>query len=203
MKTKDMNHRLRDDITFKIDFEDNRSLHNWIEQYGLTCASGNEIGNIGSSFFVGTFIGSILIPRAADVVGRKPMFVLGLVIYIFVIVGLIFASNYYTLMVLLAISGIGEAGRYYVAYVYVIEIFHSKYQSAAGIAIFICFSASKVFICLQFMLIPYRNWLGMAYISFILAVGSLIMTIFTMPESPRFLYSKKKFEQATKILQHV
>ena len=94
MKIKDMNHRLRDDITFKIDFDDNRSLHNWIEQYHLTCASGNEIGRIGSSFFVGTFIGSILIPRAADVVGRKPMFVLGLVIYIFVIVGLIFATKY-------------------------------------------------------------------------------------------------------------
>ena len=119
--------KLRTDVDYKIDFEDNRSLHNWVEQYDLTCASDQTVGRIGSSFFVGTFLGSMVLPRAADVVGRKPMFILGLVIYIGIIIGLIFATTVYELMGLLAVSGIGEAGRYYVAYVYVIEIFHTKY----------------------------------------------------------------------------
>ena len=48
-------------------------------------------------------------------------------VFRFVLIGLIFATTVYELMGLLAVSGIGEAGRYYVAYVYVIEIFHTKY----------------------------------------------------------------------------
>jgi MFS family permease len=92
----------------------------------LTCENSIKIGYIGSSFFVGTFIGSFILPRAADIVGRKPMFILGLIIYIFALIGLKFANNYNELLGLLVLSGIGEAGRYYVAYVYVIEIFPNK-----------------------------------------------------------------------------
>ena len=134
--------------TYKINWEDNRSLHNWMEQYDLTCVGGNDIGYIGSSFFVGTFLGSFILPRAADVVGRKPMFNLGLVIYIFVTVGLMYASTYAQLLGLLVLSGVGECGRYYVAYVYAIEIFPTHNQNVVGVLIFICFSVAKVCICL-------------------------------------------------------
>jgi len=108
---------------YRVNWDDNRSLHNWMEQYDLTCASSDTIGRIGSSFFVGTFLGSFILPRGADIVGRKPMFILGLVIYIGVTVGLMFASTLFQLMALLLMSGVGECGRYYVAYVYAIEIF--------------------------------------------------------------------------------
>ena len=117
------NNQLNKDVTYKIDFDDNRSLHNWSEQYDLTCASGEQIGNIGSSFFIGTFVGSFILPRAADIVGRKPMFILGLVLHIAVVIGLIYATSETALLGLLALSGIAETGRYYVAYVYAIEIF--------------------------------------------------------------------------------
>ena len=136
------------DKVYKVDWSDNRSLHNWMEQYDLTCKSSDEIGYIGSSFFVGTFLGAFILPRAADVVGRKPIFMLGLVIYIFVSVDLMFASTYYELLGLLVMSGVGECGRYYVAYVYAIEIFPTQNQKVVGILIFICFSICKVFICL-------------------------------------------------------
>lgn len=115
--------KLRTDVKHKVYYDDNRSLHNWLEQFDLTCASDETIGRIGSSFFVGTFLGSFILPRAADVVGRKPMFMLGLVIYICVVIGLMVASTLFQLMALLVLSGVGECGRYYVAYVYVIEIF--------------------------------------------------------------------------------
>lgn len=120
--------KIRTDMinSYRINFNDNRSLHNWIQQYDLMCASDKTIGNIGSSFFVGCFLGSFILPRAADVVGRKPMFILGLVIYILITIGLIFANNLYQLMALLLMSGIGECGRYYVAYVYTIEIFPQR-----------------------------------------------------------------------------
>lgn len=190
-------------VVFRVNYTEETSIHNWFEQYHLTCKSSLETGYIGSSFFVGAFFGSFVIPRAADVVGRKPMFILGLCIYICVTIGLMFATNYYVLLALLICSGVGECGRYYVAYVYAIEIFPQHNQSIVGVLIFICFSIAKVCICLQFWLIPSRNWFGCAYASLILAIVSLVLTLWWMPESPRYLYSYKKFDEVTKILEHI
>lgn len=39
-----------------------------------------------------------------------------------------------------------------------------------------------------------KNWMGMAIIALITAVLSLILTIFIMPDTPRYLYSNKKFD---------
>jgi len=105
-----------------IDWDDDGSLHNWVEKLDLMCASDLAISFIGSSFYVGAFVGSFILPRASDVVGRKPMFLLGLVLYFIVIVGLVLSSNLYFTYFLLFLGGISETGRYYVAYVYCVEM---------------------------------------------------------------------------------
>ena len=64
-----------------------------MEQYDLTCVSNHTIGRIGSSFFVGTFLGSFILPRASDIVSRKPMFMLGLIFYICSLVGLLLGKE--------------------------------------------------------------------------------------------------------------
>jgi MFS family permease len=77
---------------------------------------------IGSCFFIGCFIGSFILPRIADIKGRKPMFLLGLILYITCVLGLLFSKNKILMYFFLIIGGISETGRYYVAYVYAIEI---------------------------------------------------------------------------------
>lgn len=93
----------------------------------LYCTSSITIGWLGSSFFVGCFIGSFILPRAADVVGRKPMFLTGLALYICVVIATLFCTNVYLMMCLMGLGGISETGRYYVAYVYVVEMMPEKY----------------------------------------------------------------------------
>ena len=77
---------------------------------------------IGSCFFIGCFTGSFILPRIADIKGRKPMFFLGLILYIICVIGLLFSKNKIMMYFFLIIGGISETGRYYVAYVYAIEI---------------------------------------------------------------------------------
>jgi MFS family permease len=81
---------------------------------------------IGSSFILGTFLGSFILPRLADIYGRKIIFVIGLVLYIVTVFGLINNSNKYVLYSLLVLGGISETGRYYIAYIYTIEIFPKR-----------------------------------------------------------------------------
>jgi len=59
----------------------------------------------------------------SDQIGRKPIFILGLLLYIITLFGVQFSKSYHYLMGYLVLGGISETGRYYVAYVYATEIF--------------------------------------------------------------------------------
>ena len=145
---------------------------------------------IGSMFFVGTFSGSFILPRASDIYGRKPLFLIGLSLYICVVIMLFFVESLTFLYVLMFLGGISETGRYYVAYVYAIEMMPEKVQDATGLYIFLVFGTAMTYIAVQFWFITkdcfVNNWIAL-----VLAIVSLICVTIYMPESPRYLYSKK------------
>lgn len=88
----------------------------------LYCEDSYTIGFIGSSFFLGAFTGSFVLPRLSDIKGRKPIFLVGLVLYVFVVLIAIFNENVYMCYVNMFLGGICETARYYVAYVYIVEM---------------------------------------------------------------------------------
>ena len=145
---------------------------------------------IGSMFFVGTFSGSFILPRASDIYGRKPLFLIGLSLYICVVIALFFVNSLPLLYVMMFLGGISETGRYYVAYVYAIEMMPEKVQDATGLYIFLVFGTAMTYIAVQFWFITkdcfVNNWIAL-----VLAIISLICVTIYMPESPRYLYSKK------------
>ena len=63
----------------------------------------------------------------ADIKGRKPIFLTGLVIYILVVIATLFNRNIYLSYVIMFFGGISETGRYYVAYVYIIEMMPDRF----------------------------------------------------------------------------
>lgn len=65
-------------------------LNNWVTQVNLQCLNKFKTGMIGSFFFIGTFSGSFILPRASDLYGRKPLHLIGLVIYFLVVVSSFF-----------------------------------------------------------------------------------------------------------------
>lgn len=130
------------------------------------------------------------------------MFLLGLVIYFCVIVGLLFCTNLYLAYFLLFMGGISETGRYYVAYVYCVEMMPTKYQNVSGLMIFVVFGCLQIMFSIYFWFIS-KYWDTLAYSGGVLTVISFIMTIWKLPESPRFYFSQKKFDQARKVLEQI
>ena len=61
----------------KLDPDSDENLSNWIEQYDLTCASSEERGLIGTSFFFGIVVGCLSLPKLSDRYGRKPITIIG------------------------------------------------------------------------------------------------------------------------------
>lgn len=131
------------------------------------------------------------------------MFMLGLVLYIITVIGLLSSSSRALMYAFLVLGGISETGRYYVAYVYAIEIMPKRLQNRGGLAIFLIFATCKVAICLYFWQSSSKNWKFLGIVAICLATASLVLTAFFMPESPRFLHSKGQFEQAQRVLESV
>jgi MFS family permease len=153
----------------------------------LYCATPLQMGFLGSSFIAGCFVGSFFLSRAADLIGRRPIFMVGLCLQIGVVVASLFCTSLYLAYFLLFLGGIGEVGRYYVAYVYNVEMMPLAKQNDTGLYIFLVFGFAMTYIALQFWFLT-KNWRVNAAISLLLAISSLIATCTWLPESFRFLY---------------
>jgi len=103
----------------------------------------------------------------------------------------------------LILGGISETGRYYVAYVYAIEIFCSKGKKVAALMIFTIFDICKVCVALYFWQSTSKSWHFLFYLGLICCLISLFFTIFMLPESPRYLFEKGKFEEAEIVLKKI
>lgn len=157
---------------------------------------------IASMFFVGTFVGSFILPRCADIFGRKPMFLFGLSIYILDCVALYFVNNLYLLYFLMFMGGISETGRYYVAYVYAVEMMPKEQQNKTGLYIFMVFGFAMTYIALQFWFLTKDVFVN-NFIAFGLATVSLVAVTLFMPESPRFLFSRKEFAKCKDVIGQI
>ena len=64
-------------ISYEPNMELGDSYNNWIGKLNIYCASGSEIGLIGSSVYIGWFISLTFVPCLADLHGRKWLMVFG------------------------------------------------------------------------------------------------------------------------------
>lgn len=117
---------------------------------------------VGSSFFIGAFAGSFVLPRLADIYGRKPMFLIGLALYIISNILLVNSNSKAMLYAMIVLGGISETGRYYVAYVYVTEIVPERLNHIAGLAIFFVMATVKIIVCLYFWTSTRKSWVTMS-----------------------------------------
>jgi len=169
----------------------------------LYCTEGSKIGLIGSAFFAGTFVGSFFLPRLSDVYGRKPIHLLGLMIFVAVVFSSFFMKSIGMSYFLLFMGGISEAGRYYVAYIWCVEFFPRRAQTKVGLAIFTVFGISMTLIGLRFWFVAPRVWTWNAYVSIVLALFSFTMCALWTPESPRFLHSHQLYDEAGTVMQQI
>ena len=127
----------------QVNWESSKSLNNWVEIYNLECkayssiiiivgAEPFEIGMIGSSAFAGWMIASIIVPRYADLYGRKWPFYISLVVALFSHLAIVLSRNLETTILLCFIFGACNAGRYSICYSYMCELMPLKYRDYVG-----------------------------------------------------------------------
>lgn len=105
----------------EIDWNSRESIHNLVVQLNFECAPKWQLGMIGAVFLVGIVIGCSSVTKLGDYYGRRPIYLMGLLLN-FVLIGmLIVLRNVIVVYFCLFFLGISITARYYVGYTYNLE----------------------------------------------------------------------------------
>ena len=182
-------------MKWHVDWTREESLDNWTQQLGLYCTPSYQLGLFGSMFFAGAFIGSLILPRLADLYGRRPIYLFGLSLYTMTAIIYPLSRSLHLNFVLIFLGGISESARYYVGFVYIQEMVPKHIQTYTGLSIFIVHAIAKICYELFFYKVT-KNWMYIGFISIAFGLSAIASVILFLPESPRYLFSKGKVHDA-------
>lgn len=146
----------------------------------------------------GILIGSIIFGFFSDRYGRKVTFLIAIAAMILIGFGIPFAPGYTTFTVLRFLLGVATAGTMVVSFVIIMESIGNKYREVVGCLFQIPFIIGHISV--PVFAYYFRRW---SSYTLALAVPPLIYLgyFFLLSESPRWLVSVGKVEEATRIVK--
>ncbi|CAH2268512.1 jg3772 [Pararge aegeria aegeria] len=168
-----------------------------ITQWGLVCERTWMASFAQMVLQLGVLLGSVMFGFLSDRYGRKYTFLVSITSVIVTGFAVSFPPDYITFTVLRFLLGVATSGTMVISFVIVMETVGSKYREICGCLFQIPFLVGHITIPL--FAYYYRSW---DTYSLAMAVPPLIYLgyFFVLSESPRWLVSVGKVEQATKIV---
>jgi MFS family permease len=108
------------------------------------------VGLIGSSIYIGWTISSFILPRIADIIGRKPVFCLSMLIQTVAFIGLFFTKSIYLAYFIMFLFGVSSVGRTSISFLYLMEILPKAQQVLVGTILQLFSSLVSIIGCLYF-----------------------------------------------------
>lgn len=152
------------------------------------------VGFFGSFFLAGIVLGSITVTRIGDIYGRRPGFIFGLIIQSSVTLAFLFTTSHYYAYAFCFIIGFGVTGKQYVGWAYLLEMQPSNKSVMVGTLEFIFEGLLFIFVTFYFGWIS-KTWYYMQIPTVTFGVIGIIFLIL-QPESPKYLVSIKKYDEA-------
>jgi len=172
-----------------------------------------QLGLLSSSALLGMFVGAMLVGSYADKIGRRTIYIIDLLFFVFFGLLTSFAANITQLIIFRFLLGIGIGADYPVSSTYVAEFSPKDVRGKLvtrtfmfwGIGSFVAAIVGFTFGRMEFV-----NILGRQVDSWriMLASGVIpaLVVIFlrrSMPESPRWLLSNNKREKAKQVIDEI
>ena len=171
-------------------------VHDWNISFGTATT-------LISAGYVGQLIGSIVFGWLGERYGRVPIFRYTLIIYTVMSIACAFAWDYTSLLWMRGIQGLGLGGEIPIMASYIGEFAKASHRGRYGLGFQLWFSISFIFVSLiARFVVPTLGWQWMFILGAIPAV-ILIPLRQWMPESPRWLVSKGRDEEANSILTKI
>lgn len=160
----------------------------------------NQTGAILSLGYLGTVFGAVLFGALAERLGRLRILLFTVLIFVSMDVACLFAVGALSMMLFRFVQGIGTGGEVPVASAYINEYIGSKNRGRFFLlyeATFLLGLVAAGLIGSQ--LVPIFGWRAMFVVGIIPAVVMIPLRFF-MKESPRWLASKGRFDEAERIV---
>ena len=188
----------KDNITATVNWDANTSLHNWVEPLDLTCKSKEAIGFIGSIYFIGLMISALILPRLADIYGRRWIILGCQFMQVPVYIWVFFMSSLGECYAIFLFIGLGFGGSVATNSLYVQEFLQKRHRAKVLIAGMTIDSMCVLLLVFYFLVIT-KHWQGWYVMGLVLQILILIGYLW-MPESPEFLFAKGRFEESKQVL---
>jgi putative MFS transporter len=165
--------------------------------------STHQASFLGGAVFVGSFIGSFLFGPLMDKYGRRPMFMVTLVLFL-IGLGLCGASwNVTSITAFRILSGVGLGGELPVASTLVQELSPKKTRGRIIVLLEAFWSIGCMLaVLLAYGVAPEIGWRETFYLCCIPVIYSIVIR-FTIPESPKWLASVGRYEEAVAIVEKI
>jgi MFS family permease len=175
---------------------------NWVPKFNLLCLPKAYIGFFASQFFVGVITAIYFVPRYSDLHGRLTIMILSISLQLLVQVGLLMSDNLYFAYFCMFCLGCTFPGKNIIFYNYTMEILDIKVRQQ--IVNFIAFVECSTLIwgTLYYQHIS-KNWVYLQCFCTLMSVCGLVFILLFFHESPKFLYSKGRFNEARYSIQKI
>lgn len=159
------------------------------------------VGLIGASSMIGMFVGSLVCGRLTDVIGRKVMFTITIIVFIVGSILQFFVADALQLLILRLVLGIAIGADYPIAAAYLAELAPKKHRGSMLSSMTLFWWSGYV---VSFVVGYAMSGLPWRWILVTSAVPAIIILLLRLgfPESPRWLMSKGRGADATSIIQH-
>ena len=169
-----------------------------MKKWDMYCDSHFIIASFSMVYFLGFAIGSFFVPGLSDKHGRKNWLIYCLLGQTtFNTVMLCLPSNkpaLYVLIPILFLNGITTSGRVTAGYCMMCDFSPKKYQSALGCIWNMAEGMCVIYVTIYFRYIS-KKWFWLELFGLGQGVLTMILTIFFIPESPKWLYDNKKYKE--------
>ncbi|CAD6214692.1 GSCOCG00004182001-RA-CDS [Cotesia congregata] len=151
-------------------------------------------------FYVGSLFGNVVFGWIADKWGRRTAFFAILFLEVIFSIATSFSPNYVVYTALRTVNGLFFPAIYQIPFILVLELMGPRYRTFAGMVICMFFATAMCLLALLGYLL--RNWFALS-----LATSVPFILLFSywwiIPESPRWLLSKNRIDEAEVIVQQM
>nr|XP_040572189.1 organic cation transporter protein-like [Lepeophtheirus salmonis] len=171
-----------------------------VTELDLVCEKNWWPSTSTALFYVGSLFGNILFGHIADKYGRRTSFFILLFMEVTLAIATSFSPNYVVFTVLRSINGFTFPALFQIPFILSIEIMGPGYRTFAGMMICLFFAVALMI--LAGLAYIFNSWFSLA-----LATSTPFVLLFSywffVPESPRWLLSYNRVEEAEVIIQSI
>lgn len=168
-----------------------------------------QVGGAGTIYLIGAVVGSLIFGRLTDILGRKKLFMITLVVYLGATILTAFSPSFYWFAICRFLTGSGIGGEYSAINSAIDELIPARVRGWTDLAINGTWWVGTAFgaIATVFLTNPHLfpvdlGWRLAFGIGAVLGLGILLVRRY-VPESPRWLMMHGRFDEADEVVSMI